>query len=137
MDNLTKKQRLKCMSRIRSKNTEPERRIRKLLTAENIKYRLHTSRLPGKPDIVMSAKKIAIFINGCFWHQHKHCKYAVMPKSNINYWKTKLEKNIAKQKEATRQLRKIDWKPIVIWECQVKKQKLLGKIINRIKNEKK
>lgn len=125
------------MSRIRSKNTEPERGIKKLLTAENIKYRLHVSKLPGRPDIAVYAKKIVIFINGCFWHQHKHCKYAVMPKSNLSYWKTKLEKNIRNQKEAVKQLKKIGWKPLVIWECQVKKQEFLGKIISRIKNEEK
>ena len=133
MDNLTKEQRSKCMSRIRSKNTVPERRIRKLLTAEGVKYRLHTSKLPGKPDIAVYTKKTAIFINGCFWHQHKHCKYAVIPKSNLNYWKIKLEKNITKQKEEIKQLRKIGWKPIVIWECQIKKQAFLDKVVNRIK----
>ena len=121
------------MSKIRSKYTEPEQKIRKLLTAGNIKYRLHVNKLPGKPDIVISAKKIAIFINGCFWHQHEHCRYAVMPKSNLNYWKTKLEKNIVKQKEAIRQLKKISWKSLTIWECQVKKKTFLDRIINRIK----
>ena len=133
MDNLTKKQRPVCMTNIKSKNTEPELKIRKLLTSEEVKYRLHVNKLPGKPDIVVGRKKFALFINGCFWHQHKNCSYAVMPKSNLKYWESKLKSNVLNQKENIKQLKHLGWKSIIIWECQVNNNKLLSKIISRLK----
>ena len=94
MDNLTKKQRHLCMSRIKSKDTKPELVVRKILNRHKIRYSLHSKRLPGKPDIVVSKKRKVIFINGCFWHQHKGCKRQALPKSNKKYWLKKLKNNI-------------------------------------------
>lgn len=132
MDNLTKKQRKACMTRIKSKNTEPELVVRKELTKKGVRYRLHVGKLPGKPDIVISKLKKVIFINGCFWHQHKGCKDGVMPKSNRNYWKPKLEKNIEKQKQNISKLKKLGWKVYKIWECQIKDSKALSGRIKTI-----
>jgi len=84
------------MSRIRSKNTKPEIAVRKMLNQRGIRYRLHARDLPGKPDLSNKEKKFAIFVNGCFWHQHKGCKRASIPKSNTEYWIPKLKKKVNK-----------------------------------------
>lgn len=132
MDNLTKEQRKFCMSKIRSKGTQPEKILRKLLTQMGWRYRLHVKKLPGKPDIVIPKIKTVIFINGCFWHQHKGCKWQTMPKSNLRYWKNKLKRNIEKQREDIKKLKKEDWKVKIIWECETKKERLLGKKLQKI-----
>jgi DNA mismatch endonuclease (patch repair protein) len=125
MDNLTKEQRTLCMSRIRSKNTKPELIVRKVLSKIGIRYRLHNSKLPGKPDIIISKAKTIIFINGCFWHQHKNCKKQAVPASNKDYWEKKLKRNIEKQKQDISALRALGWKVHKIWECQTADEKKL------------
>lgn len=133
MDNLTTEQRKLCMSRIRSKNTKPEIAVRKILTELGFKYRLHVSKLPGKPDIVISKTKKIIFINGCFWHQHKNCTKQAIPKANIEYWKPKLQRNIEKQEQDIKNLKISGWKVYKIWECQTKnEQKLTQKLLKII-----
>lgn len=120
MDNLTKTTRSFCMSRIRSKNTKPEKAVKGILRKLKIKGRYHVSNLPGKPDIVIPKKKLIIFINGCFWHQHKNCKRKAMPKTNIHYWRNKLKRNILLQKKHISANKKLGWKVRIIWECQTK-----------------
>lgn len=132
MDNLTKAQRKKCMTKITSKNTKPELLVRRVLTEKGIRYRLHVKKLPGKPDIVISKLESAIFINGCFWHQHKNCKRSVMPKTNKSYWKPKLERNMQKQKEDIKQLKNDGWKVNVLWECELKNNKLVSKEVTQV-----
>lgn len=119
------------MSRIRSRNTQPEKIVRKFLSSLNYKYRLHDKKLPGKPDIVIKDERKAIFINGCFWHQHKGCKRRAMPKTNIDYWKNKLWRNVEKQKQDIKKLKKFGWKVRIIWECEAKNSK---KLIKKLKN---
>lgn len=130
MDNLTKKQRHFCMSKIRSKYTKPEVAVRKILNQLKIKYSLYSRKLPGKPDIVIPKKHKVIFINGCFWHQHKGCKRQVLPKTNKKYWLAKLRNNILRQKKCILELRKAKWSSIIVWECQIKK---LNSLIRRLK----
>jgi len=108
------------MSRIRSKNTKPEIVARKILRKLKIRHRLYSKKLPGKPDIIILKKQMAIFINGCFWHQHKGCKRQAMPKVNIKYWHRKLEGNVKRQRSALAKLRRNNWKPLIVWECQTK-----------------
>jgi len=138
MDNLTKKQRQYCMSKIRSKNTKPEKAVRKILDKLNIEYNIHTKILPGTPDITIPKIKKIIFVNGCFWHQHKNCKRANIPKTNKEYWIKKLSRNIKKQNTDIKNLRKLGWRVSVIWECQTKDKAVLIKKIKRTcKNDKK
>ena len=125
MDNLTKQQRSLCMSKIRSVDTQPEKIVREALRQLGRKHRLHDGRLPGRPDVVIPKSKTIIFINGCFWHQHRGCKRQSMPKANIGYWKRKLQRNIEKQKKDIKALKKLGWKASVIWECQTKNKELL------------
>ncbi len=131
MDILSKEKRSQNMAKIKSKNTLPELLTRKALTSLNQKYRLHSAKLPGKPDIVIAKRKIAIFINGCFWHQHKDCKRQSMPKSNEEYWNKKLEGNVKKQKYDVKSLKRMGWKSIIIWECQTKNKDKLIKQLKR------
>lgn len=118
------------MSRISSKHTKPEILVRKALYNLGFRYRLHNKKLHGKPDIVIKKLKIIIFVNGCFWHQHKGCKRQSIPKSNLGYWKNKLKSNVERQKKDIVSLRRLGWKVYLIWECETKKPKvLLNKVI--------
>jgi DNA mismatch endonuclease, patch repair protein len=122
------------MSRIRSRNTKPEMILRKFLFADGFRYRLHDSTLPGKPDIVMKKYKTAVFINGCFWHGHKGCKYYVVPKTRTEWWLAKISRNIANDKNSRKLLKHLGWKTITIWECELKKDadKVLNKLSRKV-----
>lgn len=120
------------MSRISSKHTSPEIAVRKALYKLGYRYRLHDKKLPGKPDIVIKQAKTAIFVNGCFWHQHKGCKRQSIPKSNLKYWRGKLRANIEKQKADIRKLKKLGWKIFIVWECEAKREVVLVKKVNKI-----
>ncbi len=122
------------MSHIRGKNTKPELALRKLLFSKGLRYRLHPKDLPGKPDIVFRSSRIAIFVNGCFWHQHKGCKDAFIPSTRKDYWLPKLSRNIERDKEAISKLKKMGWKVYVIWECFFKNEEVLNDMIDQIEN---
>ena len=124
MDHLTKEKRSLNMRKIGSKNTKPELLVRKMLHRKGIRFRLHAKDLPGKPDISNKSKGFAIFVNGCFWHQHEGCKRANTPKSNKEYWVPKLERNVMRQKENIKSLIEMGMKPHIIWECEVKDMNL-------------
>ena len=109
------------MSRIRGKDTQPEMMVRRFLFANGFRYRLHDSKLPGKPDIVLSKYKTVIFVNGCFWHGHKGCSYFVLPKTRTEWWLQKIKGTRTRDKAAEVALNVLGWKVIVIWECQLKK----------------
>ncbi|CDC56690.1 dNA mismatch endonuclease Vsr [Phocaeicola coprophilus CAG:333] len=120
MDRLTKEQRHKNMAAIHSKDTKPEILVRKFLFSRGFRYRLNHPLLPGKPDIVLRKYKTCIFINGCFWHGHDGCKYFVMPKTRIDFWQAKIERNKERDSENQRKLASMGWHCITIWECQLK-----------------
>lgn len=119
-DHLTKEKRSWNMSRIRSKDTKPEIIVRSLLHHLGYRFRLHSKKLPGKPDIVLTKYKTVIFVHGCFWHRHKDCSRATMPKSNQEYWNAKFERNVQRFKEVSEQIKSLGWKVTVVWECEVK-----------------
>jgi len=119
-DSLTKEKRSWNMSRIRSKDTKPEMYVRSLLHHMGYRFRLHQKGLPGRPDIVLPKYKTIIFVHGCFWHRHKNCKYAYTPKSKIEFWLKKFQGNIERDKKHEEELKKLGWKKIVVWECQIK-----------------
>ena len=108
------------MSRIRSKDTRPEKVVRSLLHKMGYRFRLYRNDLPGKPDIVLPKYKTVIFIHGCFWHRHKRCKRCTTPSTNQAYWFKKFERNVAKDKANLNMLKKAGWKIVVVWECWVK-----------------
>lgn len=122
MDRITKERRSWNMSQIRSKDTVPEIIVRKYLYAQGVRYRLHV-KLPGKPDVVIRKKRIAIFINGCFWHAHDNCPNFRFPKARSEFWKTKIESNISRDEKNNQTLINDGWKVITIWECQLRKDR--------------
>lgn len=118
-DIVSKEKRSWNMSRIRARNTKPEMVVRSALHKAGFRFRVHVAKLPGTPDIVLQKYRTAIFVNGCFWHRHEGCRRAYVPKSNVDFWLRKLERNVARQNEVTRQLVDAGWKVIVIWECEI------------------
>lgn len=130
-DTHSKEARSYNMSRIRSKDTNPEMIVRKFLHKNGFRYRLHVKNMPGKPDIVLRKYKTVILIHGCFWHGHEGCRYFVAPKSNRSYWLPKIEKNINRDIEHEKKLRSKGWEMIKIWECELKK-KIVEKTLNNL-----
>jgi DNA mismatch endonuclease (patch repair protein) len=119
-----KKTRSYNMSRIKGKNTKPEMLVRRFLHAHGFRYRLHVKDLPGKPDIILPKYKTAIFVHGCFWHGHEHCRYYVVPKTRTEWWLDKINRNIENDLKASIVLLEKGWKVITVWECELKKDKV-------------
>ncbi len=137
-DVLSKEQRKRCMSHIRSKDTKPEVMVRHFLFSRGFRYRLYRKDLPGKPDIVLTKYKTVIFINGCFWHGHKDCKYATLPSENHDFWLTKISGNIERDKLNYEKLNKLGWKVIEIWQCELKskfRENTLNNLLLKLRNE--
>jgi DNA mismatch endonuclease, patch repair protein len=107
------------MSRIRSRDTKPELAVRSLLHSMGYRFRLHRKDLPGSPDIVLPKYQTAIFVHGCFWHRHRGCPLAYTPKTRTEFWLKKLNANVARDKKATRNLRKEGWRVLTVWECEI------------------
>lgn len=120
-DVLTPQQRHYCMTRIRGIATKPELLVRHWLWSHGYRYRLNVKSVPGKPDIVLRKYRTAIFVNGCFWHGHESCSKYVVPKSNTEFWITKIEHNKERDQKEYKTLTDAGWQVIVIWECQLKK----------------
>ncbi|MEO1242496.1 MAG: DNA mismatch endonuclease Vsr [Pseudomonadota bacterium] len=137
-DKISKQRRSENMRRITSKNTSPEIIVRKLVHSIGYRFRLHKKDLPGKPDLVLAKYRIAIFVHGCFWHQHgdKTCKIARIPKSRPEYWIPKLARNVERDEIHREALIALGWQPHVVWECETQDQNLLKNIISKILPEK-
>ena len=133
MDVFSKTKRSGIMKKIRSHNSKPEIKLRKYLYAMGVRYRLHKKGLPGKPDICIGRIKTAVFVHGCFWHQHG-CSRSNMPKTNVAYWKPKLERNKSRDVENIKRIAEFNWKAIVVWECQLKNVDEIKEINNLIKS---
>jgi DNA mismatch endonuclease (patch repair protein) len=119
------------MSRIRGKDTAPERRVRSMLHGMGYRFRLHRKDLPGKPDIVFVSRRVALFVHGCFWHRHKGCKNCTTPTNNREFWTTKLNGNATRDKTNRRALSKLGWSSFVIWECETEDPRKLDYLVNR------
>lgn len=122
MVKLSKDKRSKIMSAIHSRNTKPELTVRKYLWRVGFRYRLNYNRLPGHPDLVLKKYRTCIFINGCFWHGH-NCQEFRPPKTNVNYWTKKINRNRERDKEEQKKLAEMGWHVIVVWECELKPDK--------------
>ena len=121
MDKLTPERRSRNMQRIRSKDTEPELLLRSLLHGLGYRFRLHRPDLPGKPDIVFPGRHKAVFMHGCFWHQHSECSEGRIPASRREYWEPKLARTKARDAAALRALRKAGWRVRVVWQCELER----------------
>lgn len=118
----TKEKRSYVMSRILATDTKPELLVRKMLYGAGFRYRVHSKKLPGKPDIVISRLKTVIFVHGCFWHLHSSCRDGAIPKTRVAYWTEKLLKNKDRDARNIKELRKQGWRVLRIWECEVEKK---------------
>lgn len=122
--------RSRMMAGIKGKDTKPEIYIRQLLHAQGYRFRLHRKDLPGRPDIVLSKYKTAIFVQGCFWHGHENCHLFRLPKSRTEFWKDKIGGNKKRDQQKLLALRGLDWRVLWIWECTVKgKQKIMPEML--------
>jgi DNA mismatch endonuclease (patch repair protein) len=130
MGKIDEKHRSHIMSCIKGKDTEPELFVRKIVSSLGYRYRLHSSKLPGKPDLVFPGKKKVIFIHGCFWHQHAGCKIGKPPKSNVEYWAPKLAQNVKRDRKNIAALKRLGWKALVIRECRLKDTEALASKID-------
>jgi DNA mismatch endonuclease, patch repair protein len=126
MDTLTLAQRSERMGRVRCRDTKPEWAVRRLVHSLGFRYRLHKASLPGKPDLVFASRRKVIFVHGCFWHRHGvRCPLTRMPKSRLDFWKSKFEQNTRRDEKNIRRLRTAGWKVMTVWECQLSRQEAL------------
>jgi DNA mismatch endonuclease (patch repair protein) len=114
------------MALVKSKDTKPEIAVRRLIHRMGYRYRLHSRVLPGHPDLVFPTRKKVIFVHGCFWHRHEGCPNTRLPKSRLDFWKPKLEKNRKRDLAKQRKLRRQGWRMLVVWECQINNEKKLS-----------
>lgn len=121
MDTLSPAERSERMGRVKSRDTKPELKVRKLVYALGYRYRLHGRGLPGKPDLVFNSRRKIIFVHGCFWHRHRGCARCRMPKSRLEFWAPKLEENSKRDKRNQRLLRRAGWQLLIVWECELER----------------
>jgi DNA mismatch endonuclease (patch repair protein) len=117
MDIVSTSVRSTMMAGIKGKNTKPELIVRKALFAAGFRFRLHRQDLPGAPDIVLPGRKVAVFVHGCFWHRHAGCRFAKLPSSNKEFWKTKLDGNRKRDRKSINSLLALGWRVHIVWEC--------------------
>ena len=134
-DTLSQSQRSYCMSSIRGKNTKPEILVRKGLHARGFRFRLHNNKLPGSPDIVLPKYGVAIMVNGCFWHRHKGCRYATKPKSNVEFWETKIARNRHRDEVTNAHLEALGWHVITVWECELRGKSIVTSRLDALAEE--
>lgn len=118
------------MSRIRSKDTKPEKLARSVLHKMGYRFRLHVKELPGKPDIVLPKYHTVILVHGCFWHRHAGCKYAYTPKSRAEFWNRKFKQNVRSDERAYQRLIELGWTVITLWECEITDAEAVTRILS-------
>ncbi len=137
-DVMTTEQRSRCMAAIKGKDTNPELIVRKYLFSRGLRFRVQVRKLLGNPDIVLPKYKTVIFVNGCFWHGHEDCRYFRLPKSNVEFWKEKIERNVARDVRNEAELKALGWRIIRVWECEIKtvaqREEYLKRLYDRIVN---
>ena len=130
-DRLSEERRSWNMSRIRGKDTAPERAVRSLLHQLGFRFRLHRKDLPGHPDIVLPRYRSVVMVHGCFWHRHPGCKFAYEPKSRVDFWERKFKRNVERDREVREQLEHLGWSVLVVWECELRDIDALAKKLRR------
>lgn len=135
VDIFSKEKRSEIMKSIHGRDTKPELIVRRFLFSKGLRYRIHQDNLPGKPDIVLKRYNTIVFVHGCFFHGHRHCKLSKIPKSNIDYWTNKIKNNIDRDKKSRKFLQDSGWRVITIWECKViqrTRERTLNNLYKRI-----
>lgn len=133
---MTPEERSRCMAAIKGKDTKPEMIVRKYLFSRGLRYRVQVKKLPGRPDIVMRKYKTVVFVDGCFWHGHEGCRYFRLPKSNVEFWRQKIERNKARDARNEAELEALGWRVLRVWECDIRpvagRQEFLDRLYERI-----
>jgi DNA mismatch endonuclease (patch repair protein) len=130
-DVFNKRQRSEIMAAIRSKDTRPEVAIRSMLHRMGLRFRIHDRRLPGTPDIVLARHKTVVEILGCYWHRHPRCRQASDPSSNRAFWRDKFQRNVERDKANRKALRRMGWRTVVVWECELRKPERLERRLRK------
>jgi DNA mismatch endonuclease (patch repair protein) len=130
MDAMSPEARSRLMAQVRSRDTAPELRVRRLAHSLGLRFRLHDRTLPGRPDLVLRRHRAVIFVHGCFWHRHK-CSRATTPKSNPPYWTTKFAGNVQRDRRNAAALRRLGWRVLTVWECQTESEEKLRSRLTR------
>ncbi len=131
-DTLTPEQRSRCMSKVRSKNTRPELLVADELRARGVRFRRHAEDLPGSPDFLIADAGVAVFVHGCWWHAHDCPRGSRTPKTNRSYWRSKIARNVARDRRAARALRAEGWSVWTVWECGLKKRGVPRRLLRRL-----
>jgi len=132
MDIVNKEKRSAIMSRVRSANTSPEVRVRRILHRLGYRFRLHRRDLPGTPDIVLPAYDSVILVHGCFWHRHHGCRDASTPTTRVRFWKKKFDENVARDGRKTVALEAMGWKVLIVWECELRDEGALAEKLREL-----
>ncbi len=132
LDRISKQHRSWNMSRIRGRDTEPERLVRSALHRAGFRFRLYKDNLPGRPDVVLPKYMTVIFVHGCFWHRHQGCQFSYNPKTRITFWKAKFRANEMRDLKVRRILRRMGWRVVVFWECETRSKTVLLSRIRRL-----
>lgn len=122
------------MAAIKSNDTKPEMLVRRYLHGRGFRYGLHNKKLPGSPDIVLRRFKTVIFVHGCFWHGHENCLCYRLPKSNVDFWRSKVERNRARDERVQAELRAMGWRVLIIWECELKTKEKRALTFQKLSN---
>ena len=133
MDVVDKLTRSRMMSGITGRNTKPEMIVRKRLHATGLRFRLHRKDLPGRPDIVLPAWSVVVFVNGCFWHRHAGCRFATNPANNAGFWIKKFAESVARDRRQRSALKRLGWRVLTVWECQTRSDVAFDKLVERIR----
>lgn len=118
-DTLSKEERSRVMSRIRSRDTGPEMIVRRFLFSRGLRFRVNVKKIVGHPDIVLAKYGVIIEVRGCFWHRHRRCKIATTPKSNVEFWREKFRRNVKRDRQHEKEWRNMGWRLCVVWECEL------------------
>lgn len=123
-DNVDQAARSRMMAMVRGKDTKPEMAVRRHLHARGLRYRLHRKDLPGRPDLVFPSRRVAVFVHGCFWHQHPGCRRAKLPEARADFWRQKMRANVERDVAALLALEAAGWTALVVWECEIQSETL-------------
>lgn len=129
VDRLSPERRSRLMSRVKSKDTSPEMIVRRTAHSMGLRFRTHRRDLPGTPDLVMPRRRLAVFVDGCFWHRHPECRKASMPKSNVAFWEEKFCRNVERDAQNRLALESRGWNVSRIWECEARDEQLVREIL--------
>lgn len=132
MDHLEPEQRSALMAKIRSRNTTPEIRVRRVAHALGLRFRLHKTSLAGSPDLVFPKHRVALFVHGCFWHRHQDCSRSTLPKTRTDFWRQKLADNVKRDRVTVEALQRDGWRVDIIWECETRRADQLNQHLKHL-----